>query len=55
LCGGAIVVVGYLLHKTVLDALRTDEAKPRPRWPLTITAATVGLSFLLSVLIVVST
>ena len=55
LCGGAIVVVGYLLHKTVLDSLRTDEAKPRPRWPLTITTATVALSLLLSVLIAVST
>ena len=54
-CGGAIVVVGYLLHKTVLDSLRTDEAKPRPRWPLTITAATIALSFVLSVLIAVST
>ena len=54
LCGGAIVVVGYLLHKTVLGTLRTDEANPRPRWPLTITASTVVLSFLLSVLIVVS-
>jgi putative membrane protein len=55
LCGGAIIVVGYLLHKTVLDNLRADEAKPRPRWPLTITVATVVLSFLLSVLIAVST
>jgi putative membrane protein len=55
LCGGAIVVVGYLLHKTVLDNLRTSEAKPRPRWPLTITATTVALSLLLSVLIGVST
>ena len=54
LCGGAVVVVGYLQHKTVLDLLRTDEAKPRPRWPLTITAAAVALSFLLSVLIGVS-
>ena len=54
-CGGAIVVVGYRLHKTVLDSLRTDEVKPRPRWPFTITAATVALSFVLSVLIAVST
>ena len=55
LCGGAVVVVGYFQHKTVRDLLRTDEAKPRPRWPLTVTAATVALSFLLSVLIGVST
>ena len=54
LCGGAIVVVGYLLHKTVLGTLRTDEANPRPRWPLTITATTVALSFLFAALIVVS-
>ena len=55
LCGGAIVVVGYLLHKTVLDSLRIDEAKPRPRWPFTIAASTLTLSLLLSVLIAVST
>jgi putative membrane protein len=55
LCGGAVVLVGYLQHKTVLNLLRTDEAKPRPGWPLTITATTVGLSLLLSVLIGVST
>jgi inner membrane protein YidH len=55
LCGGAVVVVGYLQHKTVLNLLRSDEAKPLARWPLTITATTVALSFLLSVLIGVST
>jgi putative membrane protein len=54
-CGGALVVVGYLQHKTVLDLLRSDEAKPPPRWPLTITATAVALSLLLSVLIAVST
>jgi hypothetical protein len=47
-------VVGYLQHKSVLEFLRTDEARSRPRWPLTITAAGVALSFLLSVLIGVS-
>ena len=55
LCGGAVVVVGYLQHNTVLNVLRTAEAKPRPRWPLIITATAVALSFLLSVLIGVST
>jgi inner membrane protein YidH len=55
LCGGVLVVVGYLQHKTVLDLLRTDEPKPRPRWPLIITATSVVLSLVLSVLIAVST
>ena len=55
LCGGALVVVGYLQHKTVLDLLTTDEEKPRPRWPLTITAAALAVSLVLSVLIAVST
>jgi inner membrane protein YidH len=55
LCGGALVVVGYLQHKTVLSLLRTEVAKPRPRWPLTITATAVGISLLLSVLVAVST
>ena len=50
-----MVVVGYLQHKTVLEFLRTAEAKPRPRWPLTITATAGVVSFLLSVLIGVST
>ena len=55
LCGGALVVVGYLQHKTVLDGLTTDVAKPRPRWPPTITATAIAVSLLLSVLILVST
>jgi len=54
-CGGALVMVGYLQHKTVLDLLRTDEARPRPRWPRTITASAAAISLLLSVLIAVST
>ena len=48
LCGGALVVVGYLQHKSVLDLLRAAEAKPRPGWPLTITATAVAVSLLLS-------
>jgi putative membrane protein len=55
LCGAAVVVIGYVQHKSVLDLLRTDEARPRPRWPLTITVTAVALSFLLAVLIGVST
>lgn len=55
LCGGALVVIGYRQHKTVLDLLRTDEEKRRPRWSLRITATAVALSLLLSVLIGVST
>jgi putative membrane protein len=54
-CGGALVVVGYLQHKTVLHGLTTDEAKPQRRWPITITATAVAVSLLLSVLIAVST
>jgi putative membrane protein len=55
LCGGVLVVVGYLQHKTVLDELRTDNAGPRSRWPLTITAAAVAAGLVLSALIGVST
>jgi putative membrane protein len=55
LSGGAVVVVGYLQHKAVLDVLRTDEAKPRSRWSLTMTATAVVGSLLLSVLLAVST
>ena len=54
LCGGVLVVVGYLQHKLVLDHLPVDEAWPRPRWPLTITAAGVTGSLVLAVLIAVS-
>jgi hypothetical protein len=39
----------------VLDLLRTDEARPPPAWPRTITASAVVISLLLSVLIAVST
>ena len=52
LCGGTLVVVGYLQYKAVLGA---DDGKPRPRWPLTITVTAVAGSLLLSVLIAVST
>ena len=55
LCGGVLIVVGYLQHKTVLDLLEADKSKPRPRWPLAITASAVAGSLLLSVLIAVST
>jgi uncharacterized membrane protein YidH (DUF202 family) len=55
LCGGVLVVVGYLQHKAVLDGLCIDDAQPRPRWPLTITATAGVGCVLLSVLIGVST
>ena len=55
LCGGALIVVGYLQHKAVLDHLRLDQSNPRPRWPFTITASAVAGSLLLSVLIAIST
>jgi putative membrane protein len=55
LCGGALVVIGNLQHKTVLDTLKVDEKRRRPRWPVRITATAVAVSLLLSVLIGVST
>ena len=55
LSGGALVVIGYLQHKTVLNLLRTDEEKRRPRWLLWITATALAVSLLLCVLIAVST
>lgn len=55
LSGAALIVLGYLQHAGVLNALRRDEQYSQPRWPLTITAAAVGGSLLLSALIVVST
>jgi putative membrane protein len=55
LCGGALVVIGYLQHKTVLGVLKTDGPKRQPRWPLGITATALAVSMLLSVLIAVST
>ena len=54
LCGAALILVGYLHHHTVLDHLRTDNATPRRRWPLTITATAVAAGLLLSVLVAVS-
>jgi putative membrane protein len=54
LCGGVLVVVGYLQHKVVLDHLPANGDEPRPRWPLMITAAGVAGSLVLAVLIAVS-
>jgi len=55
LCGGALVLVGYVHHRTVFDLLRADIPGARPRWPLLITAFAVATSVLLSVLIAIST
>jgi putative membrane protein len=55
LCGGGLVVVGYLQHRTVLESLRANSAHPRPRWPFTISIAAVAVALLLSVLIALST
>ena len=55
LCGAALIAVGYLQHVGVAKALKHDENKPRPRWPMTITGVAVLGSVLLSFLIVVST
>jgi len=54
LCGGVLVVVGFLQHKAVLDHLTVDEEQAPPRWPLMITAAGVVGSLVLAVLIAVS-
>jgi putative membrane protein len=55
LCGGVLIVVGYLQHRTVLNLLRAGDTKPRPRWPLTITVTAVAGAIVLSFLIAVST
>jgi hypothetical protein len=53
LSGAALIVVGYFQHAGVLNVLKREAR--RPGWPLTITAAAVAGSLLLSTLIVVST
>ena len=53
LCGGVLVVVGFLQHRAVLDHLPV-EPQPPPRWPLMIAAAGVVGSLVLSLLIAVS-
>lgn len=55
LCGAALIAVGYVQHVGVNRVLKRDEVRPRPRWPITITAVAVVGSLLLSCLIVVST
>lgn len=56
LCGAALIGVGYLQHVTVAKVLQERvEARPRPRWPLSITVTAMVGSLLLSGLIVVST
>jgi putative membrane protein len=55
LCGAALIAVGYLQHVGVDKILKSDEVRPRPRWPITITTTAVVGSLLLSCLIVVST
>ena len=54
LCGGLLVVVGYLQHKAVLDFLRSWWENARPRWPVTITATAFAGALVLCVLIGVS-
>jgi putative membrane protein len=54
LCGGALVAVGYVQHKTVLTLLTIDKEKPLRRWPLLITAVAIAGSLVLSVLVAVS-
>ena len=55
LSGAVLVVVGYLQHVTVAKVLDHDDEAPRPRWPLTITAAAFVGGLLLAGLILVST
>jgi putative membrane protein len=56
LCGAALVVVGYVQHTSLANALRDEEgAGPPPRWTRSITVGAVIGSVLLSGLIVVTT
>ena len=55
LSGAALVVAGCWQHRQVLRGLRSDEAKPVPQWPVTMTAVAVVGGLALSVLIAVST
>jgi putative membrane protein len=55
LSGAALMVVGYAQHRTVAHLLTRDDDRPRPRWPLTITATGAVAALLLSILIVIST
>ena len=55
LTGAALVVVGYVQHVRVVEALAIDDALTQARWPFTITVVAVVGSLLLAVLIVVST
>lgn len=55
LSGAALMVVGYMQHRTVLHWLTPAEARPRPRWPLAVTATGAVAAVLLCVLILIST
>ena len=55
LSGAALIVVGYRQHASVLKTLERDDARPRPRWPLTITQIATAGSLLISALIIAST
>lgn len=55
LSGGALMVVGYRQHCSVVEAVRPQgNARDRPLWPLVVTAATVAGTVLLAVVVIVS-
>jgi putative membrane protein len=55
LCGGALVLFGYVQHANLAKVLRGDEALPPARWPRTIAVGAAAGSLLLSALIVITT
>ena len=55
LMGAALVMVGYLQHVRVANALAMDNALSGARWPFFVTIVAVTGSLLLALLIIVST
>ena len=55
LCGGAVVIFGYLQHANLAERFRGDDPAPPPRWPRTIAVGAAAVSLLLSALIIVTT
>jgi putative membrane protein len=55
LSGAVLVIAGYRQHRHVQRLLRTDNAQPADRWPLTTTVIAVVAGLVLAVLIAIST
>ena len=55
LSGAALMAVGYTQHRAVAKWLAPAEARPRPQWPLAVTATGAIAAVLLCVLILIST